>query len=90
MERLEDRALLAIVSWIKPEGGLWESPANWSTGALPGIDDDVVIDLLGTITVEHASGVHTVKSLRCAEALQINGGSIAHCRTHLLKPCVSF
>ena len=31
-KRLEDRKLLATVTWINPGGGDWDTPSNWSTG----------------------------------------------------------
>jgi hypothetical protein len=62
-ERLEDRVLLATVSWINAAGGSWNTPANWSGGALPGPNDDVVIDLAGAIVITHATGTDTIHSL---------------------------
>src|SRR4051794_7262549 len=62
-DRLEDRTLLATVTWMNPGGGDWDTSANWSTGALPGPSDDVIIDQSG-ITVIHSSSVpDSVKSL---------------------------
>jgi len=52
----------ATVSWIGGSGD-WNTTANWSTGALPGPDDDVVIDRPGDITVTHSGGAHSVKSI---------------------------
>ena len=31
------------VGWINPAGGNWNSPNNWSTGTVPGLNDDVKI-----------------------------------------------
>lgn len=40
------------VTWIRPTGGKWHDPANWSTGTLPGPDDDVLISLpMGEVVV---------------------------------------
>jgi hypothetical protein len=76
VERLEVRSLLATVSWINPAGGAWELGGNWSSGAVPGVADDVVIDLPGDFTVRHNAGVRAVKSIRSEEALEILGGSL--------------
>jgi hypothetical protein len=55
LEALEVRILPVVVDWINPSGGDWDTPANWSTHALPGATDDVVINL-PKITVTHATG----------------------------------
>jgi RHS repeat-associated protein len=65
----------ATVSWVGGSGD-WNTAANWSTGALPSTNDDVVIDRPGEITVTHSSGTHTVKSLLSQEAFQLSGGSL--------------
>ena len=31
------------VGWINPAGGNWSNPNNWSTGTVPGLNDDVKI-----------------------------------------------
>ncbi len=41
----------AIVSWTNTAGGNWSVPANWSTGALPREDDEVLITAAGNYTV---------------------------------------
>src|SRR5262249_50764730 len=56
LEALEDRVVLATVTWINPAGGDWDTPANWSSGSLPGGNDDAVIALPG-IVVTH-TGIH--------------------------------
>ena len=77
---LEDRTLLSTVTWINPSGGDWDTPSNWSTDALPGPSDDVVIDLLG-ITVTHSSSASdSVNSLTISSsqsALDISNGALA-------------
>ena len=56
LEALEAREVPATVTWINPAGGNWNVAANWDTGAVPGIDDDAVIDVPGLvpITFNHA------------------------------------
>ncbi len=62
-EHLEDRRLLATISWINTDSGSWSNPANWSSGVLPGPADDVVIDVPASITITHSSGSDTIQSL---------------------------
>src|SRR5438445_13017753 len=76
VEQLEERALLSVVNWINPAGGDWATAANWSTGALPGVGDDVVIDVPKNITVTHSSGTDTVHSLTSQKILLLSGGSL--------------
>jgi hypothetical protein len=54
IESLEDRAVPSAVSWVGPSGGDWDTPANWSTGNLPGPADDVQIS--SALQVNHTSG----------------------------------
>ncbi len=77
-ERLEDRTLLAVVTWVGDGSDLnWNNPANWSTGVLPGADDDVEIaDIAPDIAIFHSSGATSIKSLTSHEALVISGGTL--------------
>jgi hypothetical protein len=90
--RLEERTLLSTVSWINPSGGDWDTPSNWSTGALPGPSDDVVINQPG-ITVTHStSAIDTVNSLTISSSqssLDISGGSLALSTTSSIAGTVS-
>src|SRR5262245_3841678 len=77
LEALEDRTLLAVVRWINPAGGEWNVPGNWNTGALPGPDDDVVIDVPGAaVTVTHPAGASSILSLVSNEKLTLSGGTL--------------
>lgn len=39
-------ARAASVTWTGAAGdNLWSTPANWSTGQTPGVNDDVVLDV---------------------------------------------
>ena len=49
------RADGATVFWIGGSGD-WNTPANWSTGALPGANDAVMIGTGPNITVTHWPG----------------------------------
>src|SRR5436190_10712498 len=51
LERLEDRILLADVSWTNAAGGSWQTGSNWSTGAVPQPGDRAFITLDGTYKV---------------------------------------
>ena len=80
VNRLEDRTLLATVTWINSAGGDWDTPSNWSTGTLPGPSDDAVIAVSG-ITVTHASSASdSVSSLTIPASdaiLAISNGSLS-------------
>jgi hypothetical protein len=77
VESLEDRRVLAAVSWDGGGDGInWSDGLNWSSNALPTSADDVTISVPGTITVTHASGNDTIRSLTSAENLSITGGSL--------------
>ena len=52
----------ATVSWIGGSGD-WNTTNNWSTGAMPGAGDNVVIGSGQAITVTHSSGAHRVRSV---------------------------
>jgi hypothetical protein len=77
LEVLEDRWVPAIVTWIGPNVGDWDTPANWSTGTLPRPQDDVVIDS-PDVTVVHVQPIQDdVQSLSAAGAVQLLGGSLS-------------
>jgi hypothetical protein len=77
VEGLEERWVLATVHWINPAGGFWADAASWSTGAVPGPDDDVVLDAPGDVTVNHSIGDDTVHSIAGNNALVLSGGSLS-------------
>ncbi len=67
----------ATVTWKNAAGGAWEVPGNWDTGALPRAGDDVVIpDLPGDVTITHATGTDTIRSLTSHEGVVLSGGSL--------------
>jgi hypothetical protein len=75
--RLEDRTLLATVTWASDVSGDWDNPAMWTGGAVPGPGDDAVISF-SDITVTHdTSASDTVNSVNCAASLDITSGSLA-------------
>lgn len=77
-ERLEDRSLLATVTWDGGGGNFdWNTLDNWSTNALPVSGDDVIIpDLVGTPTIT-SGGTVGINSLTATEALAVTGGSFS-------------
>src|SRR5437867_2392317 len=82
MEHLENRLLLTAISWDGGgDGSSWGVGANWSgpTGhdnTVPGPNDDVTIDVGGNPTITVSSETAVAKSLTCAEALVVSGGSL--------------
>jgi hypothetical protein len=66
----------ATVSWIGASGN-WNTPANWSAGALPGPADDVIINVPGNQTVTCSSGSFTVNSIQCQEDFILSGGTLS-------------
>lgn len=57
LSTLTPQLAAATVTWIGDSGD-WSEPTHWSTGALPGPDDDVVIDVPGNFTVTHSAEDH--------------------------------
>jgi hypothetical protein len=54
---------MATVIWIGTTGGDWQSPANWSSGQVPGITDSVEITQAGGYTIDAAASTVTVASV---------------------------
>ncbi|MBI1204120.1 MAG: hypothetical protein GC182_16585, partial [Rhodopseudomonas sp.] len=62
------------VHWVGPDGGDWNTAANWSTGAVPIPHQDVFIDTAGTVI---SSGAVDIASLAISAGaiLDITGGT---------------
>jgi len=77
---LEDRTLLATVTWASGVSGDWDNPAMWTGGAVPGPGDDAVIPF-GDITVTHSSpasdSVNSLTMSSSDSALDLSNGSLA-------------
>jgi hypothetical protein len=72
LETLEPRRVLSSVSWTGGgDGHSWGDTANWSSGALPGATDDVTISVAGPLTITHASGSDSIRSI--IESDLVNG-----------------
>src|SRR5262249_61409549 len=56
LENLEDRTLLATITWTNPLGGAWNVAGNWDLGRVPGAGDDVVINRAVTNPITYSSG----------------------------------
>lgn len=64
------------VFWIRTTDGVWSDPLNWSTGEVPGPNDNVVIDVVPedvTVTYVRKNTVVQIKSLLANERLVLNG-----------------
>ena len=76
LESLEDRIQPATVTWISAASGNWDTPGNWSTGALPQAGDVVMINQPG-ITVTHSAGTDSVQSITSYANLTLSGGTLS-------------
>ena len=77
LEALEVRAVPSTVSWISSTSGAWTTAADWSTLAVPGAGDDVVINESSTVTVTLAAST-SINSLSVTGAtLDVTGGTLA-------------
>ncbi len=63
-------------SWINPNGGYWDDPSNWSTGKVPGVNDDVGIDQPGGTAITFRTGNVTVNSLTSNNPFILSGGTL--------------
>jgi hypothetical protein len=73
---LENRTLPSTITWLRPVGGDWDDPANWSGGHIPVSNQDAVIPFAG-IRVTHATtAADAVGSLTSEAAIDISAGSL--------------
>ena len=64
------------VFWIGGLSGSWNEPDHWSTGTVPGPNEDVILENLpDTATVRHAVGTTLVRTLKVGLPLLVSGGS---------------
>jgi hypothetical protein len=71
-EALESRRLLATVDWIASGGGDWNYGANWSTGNVPGPNDNAVINLPGSPQILIDNAPATVQSVTSTDPISIS------------------
>ncbi len=91
VEPLEDRRLLAIVTWDGLGDGMsWSDRFNWNNpgavdpNTLPGSGDDVVIDVAANPNITVSTAATPIKSLNSAESLVLaSGGSLSILETPL-------
>ena len=62
--------------WTGAADGLWGLPFNWSGGELPRADEDVLIDVPGTITVTINATDYAVGTLRSAETVVLDSSGL--------------
>src|SRR4051794_22441315 len=79
LELLEDRTV-PTATWTGG-GGDWSDPAHWTGGTgsngLPGVNDDVVINVAGNVTVTHNQNVtDTIHSLSNNDTVQLTTGTL--------------
>jgi hypothetical protein len=68
------QSLAAIVAWTGGSGD-WGDASHWSSGTVPGPDDNAIIGTAnGDITVTISSGTNQIESLVCQVPLQLSGG----------------
>ncbi|MBI2802375.1 MAG: hypothetical protein HYX63_19190, partial [Gammaproteobacteria bacterium] len=70
----------AVVNWVPNADGGWEIATNWTSNpALPGVADDVILDVGGVTvrTITHSVGNHVVNSLLSQENFTLSGGSLS-------------
>ena len=80
IEGLENRALLSNVTWTNANGGDWDTGTNWSTGQVPGPNDNVTISLNSAETITLSSSKNdSVLSLNTngSTTLKIVNGSLS-------------
>jgi len=79
-DSFEDRTLLSLIAWTGSGGdNNWDTPANWSSDAVPSASDDVVIDnSFAGITITHSSSSSdSVNSINSQAAIDITGGTLS-------------
>ena len=79
-EVLEDRRLLATVTWTgNGDGASWNQGSNWDTGSEPGSSDDAIIPNVGRTSIINVVGTNTTQSINMpgdGETLRIYGGRL--------------
>ena len=62
----------ATVTWLNDADGNWTVAENWSSNpSLPGLNDDVIIDADGFVTVVLSGTAQSIRSLVCNNTLNI-------------------
>src|SRR5262249_53387970 len=53
VQDLEERVVLSTITWVGPDGGDWDSTANWSPQQVPTASDNAVIAPTSSETIIH-------------------------------------
>jgi len=61
--------------WISTNNGEWNDPINWSEGAIPVPNDDVILPSFDNVAITLPSGVTQLRNLTIYGALAISAGS---------------
>ena len=72
--------MLSTVNWIGPDGGNWDTPANWSPAGIPNSTENVVIIPASAETIVHGTNQSdSVLSLTTNSyaTLKITAGSLS-------------
>ena len=66
------------IFWMNPDGGDWNTAANWSTGVIPVSTDNAYINTSSAVTITYNdTGVtDTVDQLTSDESLNISAGTL--------------
>ena len=82
----------SAITWIATGSGNWDTPGNWSGGAVPGSGDDVSISTSAPATITITSiDTESVHSLTTAanDTLSMTGGSLAVAANSTLSGALS-
>ncbi len=74
-EAVEERLLLAAVSWDGGGDLLWSNPLNWDSDQIPINGDDVSVSVSGDVTVVYDTGSTILNSLTLSENLIVGAGA---------------
>jgi hypothetical protein len=75
----------ATVRWINSDDGDWDEPVNWTGNAVPGANDDLIVDVVGAfplVTIRQAplAGTgptrHFARSVIARESIRYTGGTL--------------
>ncbi len=72
-EQLENRRLLAQLTFTNAAGGAWNVPGNWSSNSVPTAADDVQINLAADKIVTIPAGAAAAASISTTATLAVTG-----------------
>jgi hypothetical protein len=78
------------ITWINPNGGFWDVASNWDTGVVPGVNDDVNINVPGGNAVTFRSGNVTVAALTAITPFTLSGGTLSITSTGTIDGAFTF